>query len=169
MSTSTSTIPLRSESAVKQRYAAAAKTPEAALCCPVEYNPDHLKIIPPEVIEKDYGSIDGVVSNCVLNLVEPKSRRQLFAEIFRVLKKGGRAMISDIVSDKEVPEHLQTDPELWSGCISGALTEERFLKAFADAGIPAILLLHLKYADFSLLVPAARGREEILIQFGRVI
>src|SRR5947207_5867068 len=48
-------------------------------------------------------SIDVVVSNCVLNLVEPKSKRQLFDEIFRVLKKGGRAVICDILIDEEVP------------------------------------------------------------------
>lgn len=86
-------------------------------------------------------SVDVVVSNCVLNLVEPKSKKQLFEEIFRVLRKGGRAVISDIVSDEEVPEHLQDDPELWSGCISGALTEEGFLKAFSDAGFYGIQIL----------------------------
>ena len=79
-------------------------------------------------------SIDVVVSSCVLNLVESKSKRQLFEEIFRVLKKGGRAVICDIVSDEEVPEEMQDDPELWSGCISGALTEEGFLAAFETAG-----------------------------------
>src|SRR5437867_3603932 len=89
----------------------------------------------------DDDSVDIVVSNCVLNLVEPKSKRQLFAEIFRVLRKGGRAVISDIVSDEEVPEHLQSDPELWSGCISGALTEEGFLQAFSDAGFYGIQIL----------------------------
>src|SRR5919198_6322012 len=62
-------------------------------------------------------SVVVVVSNCVLNLVEPKSKRRLFEEIFRVLKKGGRAVISDIVSDEEVPEEMQDDPELWTGCI----------------------------------------------------
>jgi ubiquinone/menaquinone biosynthesis C-methylase UbiE len=86
-------------------------------------------------------TIDVVVSNCVLNLVEPKSKRQLFEEIFRVLKKGGRAVISDIVSDEEVPEELQNDPELWSGCISGALTEEGFLGAFETAGFYGIQIL----------------------------
>ena len=86
-------------------------------------------------------SVDVVVSNCVLNLVEPKSKRQFFEEIFRVLKKGGRAVISDIVSDEEVPEHLQSDPELWSGCISGALTEEGFLQAFSEAGFYGIQIL----------------------------
>src|SRR5437660_3986342 len=76
--------------------------------------------------------VDVVVSNCVLNLVEPKSKRTLFEEIFRVLKKGGRAVISDIVSDEDVPEELQDDPELWSGCISGALTEEKFVAAYEE-------------------------------------
>ena len=79
-------------------------------------------------------SVDCVVSNCVLNLVRPGDRRQLFAETFRVLRLGGRAAISDIVSDEDVPEHLQNDPELWSGCVSGAFREDRFLKAFEDAG-----------------------------------
>jgi arsenite methyltransferase len=77
---------------------------------------------------------DCVVSNCVLNLVRPDDRRRLFAEVFRVLRPGGRAAISDIVSDADVPEHMQRDPELWSGCISGAFREDRFLQAFQEAG-----------------------------------
>ena len=86
-------------------------------------------------------SIDVVVSSCVLNLVEPKSKPQLFDEIFRVLRKGGRAVISDIVSDEAVPEQMQNDPELWSGCISGALTEGGFLAAFENAGFYGIQIL----------------------------
>ncbi len=83
-------------------------------------------------------SIDCVVSNCVLNLVRGEDRRQLFAEIFRVLRLGGRVAISDIVSDEDVPEHLQQDPELWSGCVSGAFREDRFLGAFEEAGFYGI-------------------------------
>jgi ubiquinone/menaquinone biosynthesis C-methylase UbiE len=86
-------------------------------------------------------SMDVVVSNCVLNLVETKSKRQLFDEIFRVLKKGGRAVISDIVSDERVPEEMRNDPELWSGCISGAFTEEDFLAAFENAGFYGVQIL----------------------------
>lgn len=247
-------------SAVNDRYTAAAKATESALCCPVEYNTDLLKIIPQEVIEKDYGcgdpsqylkpgetvldlgsgtgkicfiaaqivgergrvigvdmtdemldvarrnapiiaerlgfanvefrkgriqdlaldldllnaelekqpinsvnaflrveelaaeirikdplvkesSVDVVVSNCVLNLVDAHEKRKLFQEIFRVLRNGGRAVISDIVSDEDVPESMQHDPTLWSGCISGALREDLFLKAFEDAGFYGIRLL----------------------------
>jgi SAM-dependent methyltransferase len=83
-------------------------------------------------------SIDCVVSNCVLNLVRPQDRPHLFTEIFRVLRRGGRVVISDIVADEEVPEHWRQDPQLWSGCISGAYREDLFLKAFEDAGFHGI-------------------------------
>lgn len=83
-------------------------------------------------------SVDCVLSNCVLNLVRQQDRKQLFAEIFRVLKRGGRAAISDIVSDESVPERLQQDPTLWSGCITGAFREDEFLKAFEEAGFHGI-------------------------------
>ena len=91
-------------------------------------------------------SVDVVVSNCVLNLVRPEDKKRLFTEIFRVLRRGGRAVISDIVSDEDVPGHLQEDAELWSGCISGALREDRFLEAFEEAGFHGVTL-------------AARGEE----------
>ena len=71
--------------------------------------------------------IDVVVSNCVLNLVSNRDKAELFREIFRVLKRGGRAVISDIVADEPVPEELQKDQRLWSGCIAGAYEEAAFL------------------------------------------
>jgi arsenite methyltransferase len=78
-------------------------------------------------------SIDVIVSNCVLNLVRPEDKQALFAEMYRVLKRGGRVAIADIVSDEAVPAHLAKDPDLWSACVSGAFEEEEFLKAFEDA------------------------------------
>lgn len=275
------------ETAVKKRYAAGAKAPEAALCCPVEYDKKYLEAIPREVVEKDYGcgdpsqhlrpgetvldlgsgtgkicfiasqvvgpqgrvigvdmtddmlevarrnaplvaanigyanvefrkgriqdlaldlealdaelarnpisnansflaadaladdlrvrkplipseSVDVVVSNCVLNLVDARSKRQLFDEIFRVLKKGGRAVISDIVSDEAIPRHLQEDAELWSGCISGALTEEEFLDAFTRAGFYGIRILKLDATPWrtvegiefrSMTIEAVKGKQ----------
>ena len=251
---------LNVDKAVRERYSEAAKTQVAALCCPVDYNKEYLKIIPEEVIARDYGcgdpsayvkkgetvldlgsgggkicliasqvvgsegtvigvdmnddmlalahrsaktvgaklgyhnvsyrkgniqdlkldretvekylkehpvqnnadlikleqvmdelrrnnpmiaddSIDVVVSNCVLNLVATDEKEKLVSEIFRVLKRGGRAVISDIVSDEFVPQNLQDDAELWSGCISGAFEEASFLKAFEDAGFYGVELV----------------------------
>ena len=248
------------EQAVADRYSAASAQPEAALCCPVEYDTRWLEVLPQELIEKDYGcgdpsryvrpgetvldlgsgggkvcyiasqivgqqgrvigvdinqdmlqlarrfqpqistaigwdnvhfhrgrikdlaldldrwesylqqhpigstddwlaaqqqadrcraespmvasdSVDVVVSNCVLNLVAPAARQQLFSEVFRVLRSGGRAVVSDIVSDEPVPVHLQNDPQLWSGCISGAFQQAAFLDAFAAAGFHGMEIL----------------------------
>ena len=87
------------------------------------------------------GTIDVVVSNCVLNLVRESDRRQLFSELFRVLKPGGRAVISDIVADRTVPLRLKEDARLWSGCVSGAFVEGDFLAAFAVAGFEPVQIV----------------------------
>ena len=86
-------------------------------------------------------SVDIVVSNCVLNLVREEHRERVFGAIFRVLRRSGRAVISDIVSDQTVPQAMRDDPTLWSGCISGAFREDRFLEAFERAGFKEIRLL----------------------------
>ncbi|MFN7943086.1 MAG: methyltransferase domain-containing protein [Thermoanaerobaculia bacterium] len=113
-------------------------------------------------------SVDVVVSNCVLNLVDGTDKRRLFGEIFRVLRRGGRAVISDIVADEPVPAHLQADSELWSGCISGALTEEGFLAAFEQAGFHGLRILErpaqpwrtVEGIEFrSLTVEAYKGKQ----------
>ena len=83
-------------------------------------------------------SVDLVISNCVLNLVDKKDRVQMIKGIFRVLKPGGRVAISDIICDESVPENLQQDASLWSGCISGAFQEQEFLQVFLDAGFVAV-------------------------------
>jgi ubiquinone/menaquinone biosynthesis C-methylase UbiE len=83
-------------------------------------------------------SIDLVISNCVLNLVADSEKQQLVQEIFRVLKPGGRIAISDIVSDRSVPQSMKQDPDLWSGCISGAFEEGEFASTFAAAGFSGV-------------------------------
>ncbi len=83
-------------------------------------------------------SVDLVISNCVLNLVADSEKQQLVREIFRVLRPGGRIAISDIVSDRPVPQSMKQDPDLWSGCISGAFEESEFADAFAAAGFSGV-------------------------------
>ena len=113
-------------------------------------------------------SVDVVVSNCVLNLVDQRDKAHLFREIFRVLRRGGRAVVSDIVSDEVVPEPMRNDPELWSGCVAGAFTEGGFLKAFEDAGFYGIRIRArqdepwrtVEGIEFrSITVEAFRGKE----------
>jgi SAM-dependent methyltransferase len=86
-------------------------------------------------------SVDVVISNCVLNLVAPADKPVLFTELHRVLRKGGRAVISDIVCDEDIPDRMAADPELWSGCLSGAYREDLFLAAFERAGFHGIEIL----------------------------
>ena len=123
-------------------------------------------------------TIDVVISNCVLNLVETSDRRQMFAEIFRVLKRGGRAVISDIVCDEPVPEHLQANAELWSGCISGAFVEDEFLEAFAAAGFYGMEIVARQSEPWavvegiefrSLTVRAYKGKEGPCLDHGQAV
>ncbi len=125
----------------------------------------HLRATEPLIPE---GSVDVVVSNCVLNLVKPEDKQKLFSEIYRVLRRGGRAVISDIVSDEDVPDHLKADPDLWSGCISGAFQEDLFLEAFEQAGFYGIGLLERQQDPWrtvegiefrSVTVAAYKGKE----------
>jgi|GEM_PF-2763752 len=88
----------------------------------------------------DY-SVDVVVSNCVLNLVKPDDKAQLFGEMYRVLKHGGRAVISDVVCDEDPTPAILNDAKLWSGCIAGAFREDRFLEMFEQAGFYGIEIL----------------------------
>jgi radical SAM protein with 4Fe4S-binding SPASM domain len=83
-------------------------------------------------------SVDLVISNCVINLTEDKTK--VLDEIYRILKPGGRFIISDIVSDKPVPGYLKRDKELWNACLSGALTDMRFKEAAENAGFPDVQL-----------------------------
>jgi SAM-dependent methyltransferase len=83
--------------------------------------------------------IDVVTSNCVINLSDQKEK--VFREIFRVLRKGGRFVISDIFSERDVPLFMKQNSKLWSECISGAITEVEFvnkIKAMGFYGLEVI-------------------------------
>jgi arsenite methyltransferase len=78
------------------------------------------------------GIADVVVSNCVLNLVPDKN--QAFAEIFRILKKGGHFSVSDIVLEGDLPEGLQKSAEMYVGCVAGAIQKGSYLSIIESAG-----------------------------------
>jgi arsenite methyltransferase len=123
-------------------------------------------------------SVDVIVSNCVLNLVRPEDKKTLFAEMYRVLKRGGRVAISDIVSDERVPEHLVKDPELWSACVSGAFLEEEFLRAFEEAKFYGIRIEDFQLAPYqtvegiefrAVTVTARKGKEGPCIERNQAV
>jgi MoaA/NifB/PqqE/SkfB family radical SAM enzyme/SAM-dependent methyltransferase len=122
----------------------------------VEFRKGFLEAIPAED-----QSVDAVTSNCVVNLSPDKGK--VFAEIWRVLKDHGRVVIADIVSDREVPPHLKTNPELWGECTVGALTGEGFVAALERAGFYGIEILKKAYwksiEGYPFFSMTARGRK----------
>ncbi len=84
-------------------------------------------------------TIDLIISNCVINLVPNKERA--FKEAFRVLKPGGRLMVSDIVLLKKLPDFVKESIEAYVGCVSGAATKDRYLKAINSAGFKDVKVI----------------------------
>ena len=87
----------------------------------------------------DDGTIDLIISNCVINLAPDK--RKVFREMYRVAKPGGRFTISDIVADQTVPQYLVHDTQKWGDCLSGALTLTDYMNGMTAAGFFGIHLV----------------------------
>ena len=81
-------------------------------------------------------SVDVIISNCVINLSNDKPR--VFAEAFRVLKPGGRLMVSDIVVLKKLPEHIRESIDAYIGCVAGAITKTEYIEAIKAAGFEKV-------------------------------
>lgn len=79
------------------------------------------------------GSVDVVISNCVINLSADK--RVVLGEVARVLRPGGRFAVSDVIADPDMDDATRADMAAWTGCIAGALTEAEFEQALTDAGL----------------------------------
>lgn len=87
------------------------------------------------------GSVDCIISNCVLNLVPEEEKPSVFNEIYRVLKPGGRIAVSDLLAYKPLPQDIIDDPALQVGCVSGAVTVPRLQELLKSAGFADVLLV----------------------------
>jgi SAM-dependent methyltransferase len=89
-----------------------------------------------EIIPLQDGFADCVISNCVINLAEDKQK--VFNEAFRILKPGGRLMISDMVLTLDLPKKVLKSAEMYTSCIAGALKKEDYLDKIKNAGFKEI-------------------------------
>jgi arsenite methyltransferase len=100
----------------------------------VEFLKGHIEDIPLPT-----GSVDVVISNCVINLSPDKGR--VLREAARVLRPGGRLAVSDVVADDDMDEETRRDMEAWTGCIAGALTRGEYGRLLAGAGLVDVELV----------------------------
>ncbi len=109
-----------------------------------------------EALPLDDASVDAVTSNCVINLVPDKGA--VFREVARVLRPGGRMVISDVILDGRLPEALERDLLAYVGCVSGAMQREDYFALVREAGLGEIDVI--KDVDF-LAVVAESVPEEV--------
>lgn len=113
------------------------------------------------------GSVDRVISNCVLNLVPEK--RAAFAEMFRILKPGGKFGVSDVVLEGDFPEELRRAAELYIGCVSGAMQKGAYLDSLKEIGFEDIRVTKEKVLEVPEDLLAAyldEGQRKRLAQSG---
>ncbi len=104
-----------------------------------------------EHLPVETGTVDRIISNCVVNLVPDK--KQAFAEMFRVLKSGGKVVLSDIVTIGSVPDSVRADMQLWAGCISGAIDKESYLEIVRNTGFYEVSVVAEKPFGFTEPLP----------------
>ncbi len=96
-------------------------------------------------------TVDRILSNCVINLAPDKVK--VFSEMHRVLKPGGKFIVSDIVSVGQIPADLRNDMETWAGCVAGALDKEDYLDLVRKAGFTKIEIVSEKPHQLDLTLP----------------
>ena len=103
-------------------------------------------------------SVDAIISNCVVNLSPDKSK--VFEEAYRALKPGGRLTVSDIVSEKALPDEIRTDSNAWACCIGGALEQREYLEKIKGAGFEDVMVVSSR--EFYIENKANQTKEKLL-------
>ena len=118
----------------------------------VEFRLGEIEKLP---VEDD--SVDVIISNCVINLSPDK--KGVFTEAFRVLKPGGRLMVSDIVLLKELPDFIKDSVEAYIGCVSGAIMKDEYIGALEAAGFQGVRIIEETLFPLDLMAndPTARA------------
>jgi arsenite methyltransferase len=113
-----------------------------------------------ESMPLDDGSVDVIISNCVICLSPDKGK--VFSEMFRVLRPGGRLAIADEIALRPFTKEEREDPAKWCSCVTGAITEKEYASALSGAGFEAVYVKRLRPAGelnpavFSAFVSATR-------------
>ncbi len=89
-----------------------------------------------EHLPLEAGTVDVIISDCVINLSPDKA--QVFRDAFRVLRPGGRIVVSDVVAEREPPDSIRNDPQAWAACVAGAVREADYLEFLRRAGFEDI-------------------------------
>lgn len=123
----------------------------------VEFRQGYLEDVPlPD------GSVDVVISNCVINLAADK--RVVLSEAARVLRAGGRFAVSDVVADADMDAATRADMQQWTGCVAGALTRPEFEQALGDAGFVEVEIVEThrvhERAGAAIIRARKQGRAE---------
>ncbi|MFX1473896.1 MAG: arsenite methyltransferase [Promethearchaeota archaeon] len=92
-----------------------------------------------EALPVEDNSVDVIISNCVINLAPDKAK--VFQEAFRVLRPGGRLLVSDMVLVGELPEEIKESIRSYTGCVAGAIPETEYLQLLQEAGFEKVEVL----------------------------
>jgi ubiquinone/menaquinone biosynthesis C-methylase UbiE len=137
-----------------EMLSAARKNAEAADAKQVDFRKGRLEDVPVED-----ASVDAVTSNCVINLVPDKA--VVFSEISRILRPGGRLVVSDIVLDGDLPDAIRSNVHAYVGCVAGAERRERYFALLESAGLGDVEVI--KDVDFLEMTEKASPSEVLSI------
>lgn len=123
----------------------------------VEFRQGYLEALP-----VDPGTVDVIISNCVINLSPDKAK--VFEEAFRVLKPGGRLAVSDIVTDGPLPETIKKSLSAWAGCVAGAVEAKEYMGMMSKVGFTNISITPVFFAKEDVDSALSEMKDSIELQ-----